>query len=69
MMTFQITALEERALGKTDSERQRDEEAMKNKQLQKLVERYKKNLHEIQLEMNTLKCQVLESSDLRVSLK
>ena len=61
-----MVALEERLTGKSDLEREKDNELVRNKKLVKLVERYKQELHETVTELNTLKASMLESSGLKV---
>ena len=62
-----MAAMEERLLGKSDLEREKDGEFVKARKLTKLVERYKMELNEARLEIRDLKARLLESSDIHVS--
>ena len=59
--------MEERLVGKSESEREKDEMHIKNKKLLKLVERYKRELNETRIECNDLKARLLEGAQLRVN--
>ena len=59
--------MEERVVGRSDMEREKDEEFVKNRKLLKLVDKYKAELSERIAEVQDLKARLLESSDIRVS--
>ena len=63
----QVASLEERVVGRSDMEREKDEEFVKNRKLLKLVDKYKAELNERIAEVQDLKARLLESSDIRVS--
>ena len=54
-------------VGRSDMEREKDEEFVKNRKLLKLVDKYKAELSERIAEVQDLKARLLESSDIRVS--
>ena len=64
---MQVASLEERAVGRSECEREKDEEFVKNRKLLKLVDKYKQELNECRLEIRDLKARILESADIRVS--
>ena len=60
--------MEERLVGKSEAEREKDEEYIKNKKLLKLVERYKRELNETRMECNDLKARLLDGAEMRVTI-
>ena len=66
--SLQVVSLEERLVGKTDIEREKDSEAMKSRKLLRLVEKYKAELETANFEIRELKSRLLESSDYKVIL-
>ena len=67
VVDHQVASLEERVVGRSDMEREKDEEFVKNRKLLKLVDKYKAELSERIAEVQDLKARLLESSDIRVS--
>lgn len=65
----QVAGLEERLAGRSELDREKDEEYIKNRKLIKLVEKYKSELNEARLEIRDLKAQLLESTQIRVGFK
>jgi len=65
LLRKKVAAMEERLVGKSESEREKDEMHIKNKKLLKLVERYKRELNETRIECNDLKARLLEGAQLR----
>ena len=64
---MQVASLEERLMGRSEVEREKDDEFVKNRKLLKLVDKYKAELNERLMEIQDLKARLLESSDIRVS--
>lgn len=54
-------------MGRSELEREKDEEFVKNRKLLKLVDKYKAELNERIAEVQDLKARLLESSEIRVS--
>ncbi|ELU12895.1 hypothetical protein CAPTEDRAFT_173947 [Capitella teleta] len=65
LMRKKVANLEERLAGRSDLEREKDEDIIKNRKLVKLVEKYKVELNECRLEIRDLKAQLLQSSEIR----
>jgi hypothetical protein len=61
-----MTGLEEKLLGKSVIEKERDSESYRNRKLEKLVEKYKIQCHDAAQEITNLKAQLLGSSDIKV---
>ena len=64
----QVAGLEERLVGKSDLEHEKDAETMKSRKLVKLAEKYKRELEEANIEIRDLKAKLLETTEFRVSL-
>ena len=67
LLRKKITTLEEKMLGKSTIERERDSEILKLRKMDKLVEKYKIKLEDARQEITNLKAQLLGSSEIRVS--
>lgn len=65
LLRKKVATLEEKLVGKSELDREKDEEYVKNRKLVKLVEKYKRELNEAMLEIRDLKAQLLESSEIR----
>ena len=63
-----MTSLETRLSGKSDLEKEKDNETIKNRKLAKLAEKYKKEVQEAHFEIRDLKSRLLESSDIKVNI-
>ena len=59
--------MEDRVVGRSEMEREKDDEFVKNRKLLKLVDKYKAELNERIAEVQDLKARLLESSDIRVT--
>lgn len=68
MLRKKVVSLEERLVGRSELDREKDEDMVKNRKLVKLVEKYKAELNDARLEIRDLKAQLLESSEMRVSI-
>lgn len=66
LLRKKITTLEEKMLGKSTIERERDSEILKLRKMDKLVEKYKIKLEDARQEIINLKAQLLGSSEIRV---
>ena len=66
-LCLQVASLEERLVGRTEVEREKEEEFVKNRKLLKLADKYKAELQERRMEVQDLKARLLESSEIRVS--
>jgi len=65
LLRKKVTALEERLIGKTEVEREKDTEYVRNRKLIKLVEKYKCELNEAHVEIRDLKARLLEISEMQ----
>lgn len=68
LLRKKIASSEERLNGRTEIEREKDSEMMKNRKLCKLVERYKTELNEAHCQIRDLKASLLETKDFEVLL-
>lgn len=66
LLRKKMTGLEEKLLGKSVIEKERDSESYRNRKLEKLVEKYKIQLHDAAQEITNLKAQLLGSSDIKL---
>lgn len=66
LLRKKITSLEEKILGKTTIERERDAETLRVRKIEKLSEKYKIQLEDARQEIINLKAQLLGASELRV---
>lgn len=66
LLRKKVTSLEERLTGKSDLEREKDEEFIRNRKLLKLTEKYKRELNEAHVEIRDLKARLLYTSELQV---
>ena len=67
LLRKKITAMEEKLLGKSTLERERDAETLRIRKVEKLVEKYKIKLEDARQEITNLKAQLLGSSEIKVS--
>ena len=67
LLRKKITSLEEKLLGKSTIERERDGETLKIRKLEKITEKYKIKLEDARQEITNLKAQLLGSSEIRVN--
>ena len=66
LLRKKVTSLEERLTGKSELEREKDGEFVKNRKLVKLVEKYKCELNEAHVEIRDLKARLLRTSEIQV---
>lgn len=66
LLRKKMTGLEEKILGKSVIEKERDSESYRNRKLEKLVDKYKMQLHDASQEITNLKAQLLGSSELKL---
>ena len=66
LLRKKVGALEERLAGKTEVEREKDGEYVKNRKLVKLVEKYRAELSEAHTEIRDLKARLLQVSEMQV---
>lgn len=66
LLRKKVTSLEERLTGKSEVEREKDGEFVKNRKLVKLVEKYKCELNEAHVEIRDLKARLLRTSEIQV---
>jgi hypothetical protein len=67
MLRKKTVSLEERLSGRTELERQKDEESVRCRKLMKLAENYKRELNEVHAELRDMRARVLTVSDLQVT--
>lgn len=65
LLRKKVTSLEERLTGKSELEREKDGEFVKNRKLVKLVEKYKCELNEAHIEIRDLKARLLRTSEIQ----
>lgn len=68
LLRKKLTSLEERISGKSELEREKDGEYVKNRKLVKLVDKYKCELNEAHVEIRDLKARLLRSSDIQTRM-
>ncbi|XP_005089149.1 coiled-coil domain-containing protein 170 [Aplysia californica] len=66
LLRKKMTSLEERVHGRVDAERLRETESLRVQKLEKLVEKYKLQLHDSRQEVQNLKAQLMGSGELKV---
>ena len=66
LLRKKITTLEEKLLGKSAIERERDNETLRTRKIEKLIEKYKMKLEDARQEITNLKAQLLGSSEIKV---
>lgn len=69
LLRKKVVALEERLTGKSEVEREKDSEFVKNRKLVKLVEKYKCELNEAHVEIRDLKARLLRTSEIQVRVR
>lgn len=68
LLRKKITSLEEKLLGKSTIERERDNETLRVRKIEKLIEKYKMKLEDARQEITNLKAQLLGASEIKVIL-
>lgn len=66
LLRKKITQLEERVVGRSELEKERDGETIKTRRVERLCEKYQKELEAARLEITDLKAQLLQSTKIKV---
>ncbi|CAH1792734.1 unnamed protein product [Owenia fusiformis] len=66
LLRKKIQQLEERVMGRSELEREKDDESLRSRKLEKLVEKYKMQINEHRQEIRDLKARLMDSSNYRI---
>ncbi|CAH1792725.1 unnamed protein product [Owenia fusiformis] len=66
LLRKKIQQLEERVMGRSELEREKDDESLRSRKLEKLVEKYKMQINEHRQEIRDLKARRMDSSNYRI---
>ncbi|CAH1792732.1 unnamed protein product [Owenia fusiformis] len=66
LLRKKIQQLEERVMGRSELEQEKDDESLRSRKLEKLVEKYKMQINELRQEIRDLKARLMDSSNYRI---